>query len=74
MPALFYWVGGVTTERTMNGTLRYVDAGVLSVGYVEAGPLDGSPVLLLHGWPYDVHSFVEVIPVLADCLATVDVR
>ena len=48
----------------MNGTLRYVDAGVLSVGYVEAGPLDGSPVLLLHGWPYDVHSFVEVIPIL----------
>jgi pimeloyl-ACP methyl ester carboxylesterase len=47
------------------GTLRQVDAGVLSVGYVEAGPPDGSVVILLHGWPYDIHSFVEVAPLLA---------
>lgn len=46
-------------------TLRQVDAGVLSVGYAEAGPADGPVVMLLHGWPYDIHSFVEVAPLLA---------
>lgn len=45
--------------------LKQVDAGVLSVGYVEAGPTDGPAVILLHGWPYDIHSFVEVVPLLA---------
>jgi pimeloyl-ACP methyl ester carboxylesterase len=47
------------------GPLRQVDAGVLSVGYAEAGPPDGPPVVLLHGWPYDVHAFAEVTPLLA---------
>ncbi len=47
------------------GALKQVDAGVLSVGYAEAGPADGPAVLLLHGWPYDIHSFAEVAPVLA---------
>ena len=47
------------------GPLKQVDAGVLNVGYVEAGPSTGPPVLLLHGWPYDIHSFVDVAPVLA---------
>ncbi|MFG3600268.1 alpha/beta fold hydrolase [Micromonospora chersina] len=42
--------------------LRQVDAGVLNVGYVDAGPPDGPVVLLLHGWPYDIHSFAEVVP------------
>lgn len=46
-------------------TLRQVSAGSLDVGYVDAGPADGRAVLLLHGWPYDIHSFVDVIPVLA---------
>jgi len=46
-------------------TLKQVDAGVLSVGYAEAGPPQGPPVLLLHGWPYDIHSFVDVTPLLA---------
>src|SRR5215472_9161284 len=46
-------------------TLKQVDAGVLSVGYAEAGPADGPAVLLLHGWPYDIHSFAEATPVLA---------
>lgn len=47
------------------GELKQVDAGTLSVGYVDLGPADGPPVVLLHGWPYDIHSFVEVAPVLA---------
>ncbi len=45
--------------------LRHVSAGVLDVAYHEAGPADGTPVLLLHGFPYDVHSYVEVAPRLA---------
>jgi pimeloyl-ACP methyl ester carboxylesterase len=47
------------------GPLKQVDAGVLNVGYAEAGPANGAPVILLHGWPYDIHSFVEVAPLLA---------
>jgi pimeloyl-ACP methyl ester carboxylesterase len=47
------------------GALRQVDAGVLNVGYAEAGPAEGPAVILLHGWPYDIHSYVEVAPVLA---------
>src|SRR5208282_6734936 len=47
------------------GSLKQIDAGVLSVGYAEAGPTDGRPVILLHGWPYDIHSFVDVAPILA---------
>ena len=45
--------------------LKQIDAGLLNVGYAEAGPADGRPVLLLHGWPYDIHSFVDAAPVLA---------
>jgi pimeloyl-ACP methyl ester carboxylesterase len=47
------------------GTLKQIDAGVLNVGYAEAGPSSGTPVILLHGWPYDIHSFVDVAPLLA---------
>jgi len=46
--------------RTSLGTIKQVDAGLLNVGYVDAGPAAGPPVLLLHGWPYDIHSFDEV--------------
>src|SRR4051812_7278704 len=47
------------------GALKQVDAGVLNVGYAEAGPADGPPVILLHGWPYDIHAFLDVAPLLA---------
>lgn len=47
------------------GSLKQIDAGVLNVGYAEAGPADGPAVILLHGWPYDIHSFVDVAPLLA---------
>src|SRR5215211_7887764 len=47
------------------GSLKQIDAGVLDVGYAEAGPAGGPAVLLLHGWPYDIHSYVEVAPLLA---------
>jgi pimeloyl-ACP methyl ester carboxylesterase len=47
------------------GPVRQIDAGVLNVGYVEAGPADGTPVVLMHGFPYDIHSYVEVAPLLA---------
>lgn len=49
-------------SSTLFTDLRQVDAGVLTVGYVDAGPPDGPVVLLLHGWPYDIHSFAEVVP------------
>jgi pimeloyl-ACP methyl ester carboxylesterase len=44
---------------------RQIDAGVLNVGYVDAGPQDGPAVVLLHGWPYDIHSYAKVTPLLA---------
>ena len=47
------------------GKLKQIDAGLLNVGYAEAGPADGKPVILLHGWPYDIHAFVDVAPILA---------
>ncbi len=51
--------------RASFGPLKRVRAGDLEVAYAEAGPADGKPVLLLHGWPYDIHSYAEVAPVLA---------
>lgn len=47
------------------GRIRQIDAGELNVGYAEAGPAKGPVVMLLHGWPYDIHSFVDVVPRLA---------
>ncbi len=51
--------------NTSFGPLKQINAGVLNVGYAEAGPADGAPVILLHGWPYDIYSFVDVAPMLA---------
>jgi len=47
------------------GALKQIDAGVLSVGYAEAGPANGPAVILLHGWPYDIHTYIDVTPLLA---------
>ena len=47
------------------GPLKQIDAGLLNVGYAEAGPADGPAVILLHGWPYDIHTYVDVAPLLA---------
>jgi pimeloyl-ACP methyl ester carboxylesterase len=47
------------------GPIKQIDAGVLNVGYAESGPSDGPAVLLLHGWPYDIHSYAGVAPILA---------
>jgi pimeloyl-ACP methyl ester carboxylesterase len=51
--------------NTSFSSLKQIDAGVLNVGYAEAGPANGPPVMLLHGWPYDIYSFVDVTPLLA---------
>jgi pimeloyl-ACP methyl ester carboxylesterase len=51
--------------NTSFGSLKQINAGVLNIGYAEAGRTDGPPVILLHGWPYDIYSFVDVAPLLA---------
>jgi hypothetical protein len=67
------WLGGaagaqVFEARTRGitsptfGTLKQIEAGVMNIGYVETGPAEGPVVLLLHGWPYDVHTYAEVAP------------
>jgi pimeloyl-ACP methyl ester carboxylesterase len=63
---------GATSRRiksplsgTSLGPVKQVQAGLLNVGYVEAGPVNGTPVVLLHGWPYDINAFVDVAPLLA---------
>jgi pimeloyl-ACP methyl ester carboxylesterase len=54
-----------SSEATAFGPLHQIDAGVLNIGYAAAGPADGLVVILLHGWPYDIHSYVDVAPLLA---------
>jgi pimeloyl-ACP methyl ester carboxylesterase len=51
--------------NTSFGPLKQIEAGVLNIGYAEAGPANGPVVILLHGWPYDIYSFVDVAPLLA---------
>jgi pimeloyl-ACP methyl ester carboxylesterase len=54
-----------STTSASFGPLKQIDAGVLKVGYAEAGPANGPAVVLLHGWPYDIHTYVDVAPLLA---------
>lgn len=54
---------GVTAAASF-GAPKQIDAGELNIGYAEAGPAGGPPVILLHGWPYDIHAFVDVAPLL----------
>lgn len=54
--------GGVPTSF---GSLKQINAGVLSIAYADLGPADGPPIILLHGWPYDIHTYVDVAPLLA---------
>ena len=63
---------GTTSKRIKSplsgpslGPVKQIQAGLLNVGYVEAGSVNGTPVVLLHGWPYDIHAFVDVAPLLA---------
>jgi pimeloyl-ACP methyl ester carboxylesterase len=65
-------VGGIAGSGTARaqssasfGALKQIDSGALNVGYVDAGPANGTPVILLHGWPYDIHAFADVAPLLA---------
>jgi pimeloyl-ACP methyl ester carboxylesterase len=53
-----------TATQTSLGPLHQIDAGLLNVGYAEAGPPEGPAMLLLHGWPYDIHTYAEVAPLL----------
>jgi len=55
----------VAGAHTSFGPLKHIRAGVLDVAYAEVGPADGPVVILLHGWPYDIHSYVDVAPLLA---------
>jgi pimeloyl-ACP methyl ester carboxylesterase len=63
--------GALTAARAQSspsaafGPVRQIEAGALNIGYVEQGPADGRAVVLLHGWPYDIHSYAEVAPLLA---------
>lgn len=52
-------------KNTSFGPLKQIDAGLLNVGYAEAGPASGPAVILLQGWPYDIYSYVDVAPLLA---------
>ncbi|RTL50779.1 MAG: alpha/beta hydrolase [Bradyrhizobiaceae bacterium] len=73
--AQFGWIEPLAAQQTQPsappdaaatlGQIRHISAGVLDTGYFESGPADGKPVILLHGWPYDIHSYADVAPLLA---------
>ena len=54
----------LSTSGAGFGNIRQIRAGLLDIGYVDAGPADGPVAILLHGWPYDIHSFADVVPIL----------
>jgi pimeloyl-ACP methyl ester carboxylesterase len=56
--------GGLGTNNSF-GPLKQINAGLLNVGYAEAGPAGGKPIILLHGWPYDIHSFTDTTAILS---------
>jgi pimeloyl-ACP methyl ester carboxylesterase len=56
---------GSSAQEAISSSLKQIDAGELNVGYAETGPTDGPVALLLHGWPYDIKSFADVAPLLA---------
>ncbi|MCF6100526.1 alpha/beta fold hydrolase [Mesorhizobium muleiense] len=56
---------GSAGSHTTFASLKQIEAGLLTVGYAEDGPADGPPVILLHGWPYDIYSYADVAPLLA---------
>jgi pimeloyl-ACP methyl ester carboxylesterase len=58
-------VPAVKGQHPSLGRLKQINAGVLDIGYAEVGPANGPPVILLHGWPYDIHSYADVAPALA---------
>ena len=58
-------VGSANATAKTFSSLKQIDAGLLNVGYAEVGPSNGKPVILLHGWPYDIQSFADVAPLLA---------
>jgi pimeloyl-ACP methyl ester carboxylesterase len=57
--------GKKIAHHTSFDAINQIDAGTLNIGYVDTGPKDGQPVILLHGWPYDIYAFVDVAPILA---------
>ncbi len=57
--------GAPSVTNATFGSLKQIEAGTLSIGYAESGPADGPVVILLHGWPYDIYSFIDVAPLLA---------
>jgi len=61
---LIFNIGNAQEAKSSLGTLKQINAGVLNIGYTEAGSPNGTPVILLHGWPYDIHSYEEVVPLL----------
>jgi len=58
-------VHSISSATNTLGPIKQVNAGVLNIGYADVGPADGPPAILLHGWPYDIHSYVDVAPLLA---------
>ena len=66
--ALAHGAGGAAVDKAAQAgtfaSIKQVDAGDLNVGYVDEGPADGPVVILLHGWPYDIHSYADVVPLL----------